>query len=162
MTKSSLLNFDTDEVISRRCKDHNLRKEAAHDGSRRTEAWKLDLESPPLESSGKHCTAAADAQRIGARPLGLGYEVTELGRTSRNRSLPCIAMASDSGDTQAAQAIFDQREGRHVDAIQMLAGTTTRAGRHLRQTFGPNKKQAAGRAVAPRVSSKAGRLQGRW
>ena len=26
-----------------------------------------------------------------------------------------------SGDTQAAQAIFDQREGRHVDAIQMLA-----------------------------------------
>jgi hypothetical protein len=121
MTKSSLLNFDTGEVISRRCKDHNLRKEAAHDGSRRKEAWKLDLESPPLESSGKHCTAAADAQRIGARPLGLGYEVTELGRTSRNRSLPCTAMASDSGDTQAAQAIFDQREGRHVDAIQMLA-----------------------------------------
>ena len=26
-----------------------------------------------------------------------------------------------SGDTQAAQAIFDQREGRHVDAIQMAA-----------------------------------------
>jgi hypothetical protein len=92
MTKSSLLNFGTGEVISRRCKDHNLRKEAAHDGSRRKEAWKFDFESPPLESSGKYCTAAADAQRIGTRPLGLEYEVTELGRTSRNRSLPCIAM----------------------------------------------------------------------
>ena len=65
MTKSSLLNFGTGEVISRRCKDHNLRKEAAHDGSRRKEAWKLDFESPPLESSGKYCIAAADAQRIG-------------------------------------------------------------------------------------------------
>jgi hypothetical protein len=65
MTKSSLLNFGTGEVISRRCKDHNLRKEAAHDGSRRKEAWKLDFESRPLESSGKYCTAAADAQRIG-------------------------------------------------------------------------------------------------